>query len=152
MFRIPRTFSSLKIFSSLLSKNANCKSKSGRLTFQSKSSTDVLIGRIMISLLPDLQTFKLIGMLYQGVNYSNIFLDISIFLSIDLGYPWFPCQKFQKFSWITFHDLEKSCKNLRILPRIIAKILARNVKNPRNFLARKPRCQALGKNRANKNI
>ena len=42
------------------------------------------------------------------------------------------------------HDLEESCKILRNLPRIIAKILARNVKNPRNFLERKPSRQALG--------
>ena len=45
----------------------------------------------------------------------------------------------QKFSWISFHDLEKSCKFLRILPRLIAKILARKLKNPRIFLARNPR-------------
>ena len=56
----------------------------------------------------------------------------------------FFCQEVQKFSWISFHDLEKSCKILRTLPRIIAKILARNVKNPRNLLARKPRRQAPG--------
>ena len=48
-----------------------------------------------------------------------------------------------KVSWISFHDLEKSCKILRTLRRIIAKILAKNFKNP-NFLARKPRSQALG--------
>ena len=43
-----------------------------------------------------------------------------------------------------FHDPEKSCKILRTLPRIIAKILGRNVKNPKNFFARKPRRHTLG--------
>ena len=52
---------------------------------------------------------------------------------------WFSCQELQQFSWISSHDLEKSCKILRTVPRIIAKILAWNVKNPIFFLARKPR-------------
>ena len=39
--------------------------------------------------------------------------------------------------------LKRSCKNLCILPRIIDKILGGNFKNPRHFLARKPRIQAL---------
>ena len=43
-----------------------------------------------------------------------------------------------------FGNLEKSCKILLTLPIIIAKILARNVKNARIFLARQPRRQALG--------
>ena len=70
--------------------------------------------------------------------------DFSWFSCQDLRYSWFSCQEVQKFSWISFHDPEKSCKILRTLPRIIAKILARNFKNLRNFLARKPRSQALG--------
>ena len=41
----------------------------------------------------------------------------------------------------------KNLAILRTLPRIITKILVRNVKNPRNFLARKPRRQALGSDR-----
>ena len=42
-----------------------------------------------------------------------------------------------------FHDLKKAGKFVPTLPRNIAKILARNIKNPRTFLAKKPRCQAL---------
>ena len=49
-----------------------------------------------------------------------------------------------KICRIFFHDLENSCKFLRTLPRLIAKILAWNLKNPRNFLVRNPRRQALG--------
>ena len=50
-----------------------------------------------------------------------------------------------QFSSISFSDLGKSFKFLRNLPRIIPKILARNAKIPKNFLARKPRRQALGR-------
>ena len=58
---------------------------------------------------------------------------LSWFSSQDLGY-----------SWISFHILEKPREIFRTLPRIIAKILARNAKNLRIFLVRKPRHQALG--------
>ena len=71
-------------------------------------------------------------------------MQVFLFLLPRSCYSCFSCQEVQKVSWIPFHDLEKSCKILRALPRIIPKILARNVKNPRNFLARKPRRQALG--------
>ena len=49
----------------------------------------------------------------------------------------------QEFCWIFSHDLEKSAKILRVLPKVIAKILARNLKNSRFFLARKASFQAL---------
>ena len=64
----------------------------------------------------------------------------------DLGYSWFSCREVQKISWISFHDLETFCEFLRTLPKIFVKILARNVRNPRVFLARKARRQALSKN------
>ena len=44
-----------------------------------------------------------------------------------------------------FPRFEKSCKILRTWPRKIAKILAKNFKNPRIFLTRNSRRQALGK-------
>ena len=68
----------------------------------------------------------------------------SCFSCQDFGSSCFCWQELQIFSWISFNDLEKSCKILRTLPRIIAKILAKNLKNPWIFLARNPRCQALG--------
>ena len=82
-------------------------------------------------------------MRYRVLLWCKTFL----FSCQDLGYSCFCCQELQEFSWISFHALEKSCKILRTLPKLIAKILARNVKNRRNFLARKPRRQALGEYR-----
>ena len=65
--------------------------------------------------------------------------SFSCFSGQYLGYSCFCCQELQEFSWIYFHDLEKSYKFLRTLPRLIAKILARDLKNPGIFLARNPR-------------
>ena len=57
----------------------------------------------------------------------------------NLGYSWFSCQEVQYFSCMSFHDLLKSCKIWRTLPRLIAKILVGYLKNPRFFLAGNPR-------------
>ena len=62
------------------------------------------------------------------VSLANIF-DLLGFLALEL----------QEFSWISFHNLEKSRKILPTLPKIIAKILARNLKNQRIFVARNSR-------------
>ena len=62
----------------------------------------------------------------------------------DVACSSFSCQTVQKFSWIFFQDFAKFCEILRNLPRIIAKILVRNLKNSSIFLARQPKCAALG--------
>ena len=89
--------------------------------------------------------FELSRIIAYKISIGLVLFDARLscfsFQDIVLG---FCCQELQAFSGISFHDLEKSCKVLRTLPEMIAKILARIVKKPRNFLARKPRHQTLG--------
>ena len=75
----------------------------------------------------------------------------SCFFCWDLRYSCFRCRKMQKHPWIAFHDLEKSCEILQNVPIVIAKILAKNLKNPSFFLARKAGCQALCSDTLEKN-
>ena len=81
---------------------------------------------------------KAINKQQQQQQHASFFC----FYCQDPGCSCFCWQKHQEISWISFHDLEKSFKILRTLPTKITKILASNVKNPRNILARKRR--ALG--------
>ena len=54
----------------------------------------------------------------------------------NCGQSWISWQEIQDFGWNFFHILRKSCKILHSLPRIIAKILARNHKDPILFVTK----------------